>query len=865
MRYAKTWVISGLLGLVVAEAFFLRLILKVHGRPDVIHNFLSHLVPAAVVHTGLFLVLVLGFKIRARGASVFWLLSAALLLSFGGWACAGAFVMILAFGYVAARIGGVAAHRLFPAEALGWHLSLALGILCISAAGAYLAIVHLFKWWVLALLVIAVLVVDLREHPSPARRIREAWSAFSVGWDPALGLALQVMFLLGAYAFVVAMAPETNSDAVRFYWPFIRLMRHYSGFIDMPRQWSYIIPQAGIPYAAAVFILLGKHAVRLAMLLAWAALVGLVCRRRRERQVGAGHAIALVVASCPAILWVSTSLMLDTFVCLTVVTLALLCLEGLNPETTRFWAAVGACAGTAWAAKYSTLAYAVPLVIVASIRSFRAAGWGKTVRGLAVAGACAVLTPLPWFIQSYRECGNPVFPFFLNVLPAPLWPRGVGFSNLDSFRLAPSWRAWLLAPVDITFHTRRFVEGLDGLAGLALLILLVLAIAAIWKGTAYVRTLVLCAATGTALLLWQTAYLRYWLPGLWLAAIAAGRFLDRELPRSLFARLTILASACAVMLPQVLLAMLNYWQDPKGWAWDVYSGKISSQAYLGTQYPEFETIEKLGVFGHDWPKTWFTGYDGAGHLQVQPMEATVWEISLHANEPRTKIQYLCTAGCRYWIVDENGEDAYWVKAIGISQFFWNAANRVARVGSIAIYRMPGIKETLRDFDARAAPGVDLVMDGGFETGEAGRLRFWRPSGEAGWVYSNPEVPLSGAGALRLSPGGGVRQDVALPPGVHSVEFSVAARSCSGSRQALLNYRTNVSGFNHELVPGKLEDWIEPYQFLSGNENSVRLGAEWQVYRQLIPLPARAKYVTILLNASESGGAAFVDEVHLYSR
>ena len=851
--------------LAVALHFYLRLILKVDGREDVYRQFFRFLLPAALGHTGLFLALTLGFKIRVRGAVIFWLVSALVLLSFGSWLQAGSLGLLVLFAMVMIRVGGWISRRLFPPESQGWSLSLALGVLCLSVGGSFLAFFHLFKWWVLALLILAALVLEGRESRRViSHQIRDGWNSASSAWSIPLAILLQAFFLLGVYAYVLAAAPETNSDAIRFYWPYMKLLRHFAGFFDVPHQWSYIIPQAGITYGASVLSLLGKHAARLSMLLLWVVLIGLVCRRCGSRNLDARFSIALVVASCPAMLWVATSLMQDSFVCLSVVTIAVLCLEGQEPASLKFWAALGLCAGTAWAAKYSTLAYAAPLIVIAAVRSIVAAGWMKTLRGLIVGGGSALLTLSPWLVHSYRQCRNPVFPFLLNLFPSPLWPRGVGFSNLDTFRLSPGWRSWIWSPLDMTFHTRRFVEGNDGLIGITLLVVLILGVAALWKGAPAVRALALCAFAGTMLLWSQTAYLRYWLPGLWLGSMAVGHFLEKKVPQSLPARSLLAAASFAIMLPHLLLAMLNNWQVPTGWSWDVYSGKITWQAYLARPFGEFEQVERLPVFGRRWPKVWFTDFDGAGNLQVLPMDASVWELSLHANEPRTKIQYLCSAGSEFWIVNEEGDNAFWVKAIGISQFFWNEKLLIARSGPVAIYKMPDSTEALREFDERAATGTDLVMDGSFETGASGKLRFWRPEGETSWIRpSLAEGQVKGE--LRLLRNGKVRQDIALPPGLHAVELAVSARTCAGCKPVTMRYQTTVSGFLRDLVPGRPEDWIEPYQFLSGKSDLASVGEKSQTYRLFLPIQQRARYVTIQIDKTDEHGEAIIGEVHLFSR
>jgi hypothetical protein len=180
--------------------------------------------------------------------------------------------------------------------------------------------------------------------------------------------------------------------------------------------------------------------------------------------------------------------------------------------------------------------------------------------------------------------------------------------------------------------------------------------------------------------------------------------------RAIPIRVAIVSFAFLIMFPQALSSMLSYWADPQGWPWKVYAGKVSPQAYVGGQFEALSAeIGRRQALGRRWPKIWFTGYEAVGHFQVQPMEATVWELSLHTLGPREQVQYLASAGCEYWIVNEEDEDASWFRAEGISHYFWNESNLVARSGALAIYRMPVLDQALREFDARALPGNELLL------------------------------------------------------------------------------------------------------------------------------------------------------------
>jgi hypothetical protein len=845
----------------MAYALYLGLFWRIQDRPEAFALFFKSLLPAALVHTALFLLLTFRFRCRARGILIFWALSASALLIWGGWSHALALALILLFGFVVSRIGSAFARQVLMPYSCGWGVSLAFGMIYIAAAGAFLAWIHLFKWWTLTIILLIPLLPNLGAHVARLRvDFRDGWRSFASSWNFPISVAFQSLFLTGIFACVSAMVPETNSDAVRFYWPCIKLLRHYSGFFDGRFQWSYIIPQAGLIYGAAVLSLLGNAAVRLAMLLAWAALIGMVCRRLRDQAGGLPSAAVVIVASCPIVLWVSSSLMLDMFVCVTVAALAVLSTEGRRPESAGFWIGIGVCAGTAWAAKFSTAAYAIPLIAYAAYRCFTTAGILRTLRGLAIAASWFLITLSPWLVHSYRQSGDPIFPFLLRMFPSPYWPRALGFINLGHFGLAPGWRGWLLWPFDMTYHTSSFVEGYDGKLGLVLPILLLLAILVLWRGNASGRTLAGTGILASGLLCSQTAYIRYWLPGLWLVALAAAHIPHRTL-RSSRLRAGVSLAAFLIMMPQILHSMTGFWADAQGWPWRVYAGRISPQAYLGSHFEMLSAeVGRLEAFRRGPPKIWFTGYEAIGHLDAQPMEATVGELFFHTLGPRSQIQYLSAAGSEYWIVNEDSQDAQWFRAEGISQFFWNESTFVCRSGPLAVYRMPPLEQTLRDFDARSVSGNDLLVNGGFEIVREGAPGFWLMDGNAG----SPLV-LEGQRYVQLLPGSRLRQGIALPPGLTNVELEVSARSARDGQSSSFRYQVYTLGFKKDpdLIPP--EDQVQPDRMLTDKSVSADAVGSWQKFRVAMQVPNLARYAVVSIDKPEGNGEVWIGAVHLYAR
>jgi hypothetical protein len=230
--------------------------------------FMTSLLPIGLGHIGVLLLMTIWLKLRARWACIFWGVSWTALLLAGGLSRAGTGVFLLAFAVVLVCMGDTLAQFLLGKDCQSWGVSLAFGILLLSVVGAFLASVHLFKRWVLSFLIASFLASLCHLRASLASRFRAGWARISSQWDLATALAFEGIFLVGLFLWVAASAPESRSDAVTRYWPYVKLVKHHSGFFDLPYQWWFVLPQAGLTYAASVFLPLGAQAVRWSMLLA---------------------------------------------------------------------------------------------------------------------------------------------------------------------------------------------------------------------------------------------------------------------------------------------------------------------------------------------------------------------------------------------------------------------------------------------------------------------------------------------------------------------------------------------------------------------------------------------------------------------
>lgn len=829
-------------------------------RPAVTQFFWHSVFRAAAAHVACLLALSLVFRRKAGPALVFWGASLIGFLAMGRFRFVLAFVLAGVAALLLAAVGAEVARAILPAQFRFWAVNLSFGILVSSVVGSALAAFHLFYWWSAALAMAPLVALTL----SRFARERPGWSARMTGtlrgalgdWNLEKALALEGIFLLLVFALVGACAPETRSDAIRLYWPYVKLLRHFGGFVEMPFQWSYIVPQPGLTFAATVLTFFGPLAVRFSMVLVLLSLFGL-CAGRSLLARPAATALAVVVASCPIVLWTAFSLYQDAFVSLVVLLLAVVCIEGRDAGSSRYWIGVGALAGLAWCAKFSTICYALPLLAWALVRG-RSVGWRRSLgRFLGLGGAGALLVAAPWLFHSYDQSGNPVFPLANRFFPSPLWPEDLtllGSKLLDQFHLAPGVAGALMAPIDLTFHTDRFVEGPAGFLGVAFPALIALSLAAAVKGRTRSRILIAAGLLGTALVWRSTGYIRYWLPGLWLTGAGVAGEIG-NLFRGRASRILAVSIGIALLVLQVPFSMVAAWGDADGWPWKLYWGSVGEEAYL-ERTPGFRALRKMEQSRPSWPRFWYTGLESVGNVEGVPFMAELWEFGVHgATDLESMTRYIEKAKCDYWVVQADSKGARYLSDLGLAKRYWLPEKLFAADEAVKIYRLrpppePSALEQ-RSEPARYRAGsagtpFELARNGGFEQGQATAPADWSLTGPAKRVLGGGAGGNEGA-ALEIQGGGSGAQTVPIPGGVRVVRLSQSIRAASpGPLEARLqvNWSTKTGAF------------------LAADIEVVQAGPEWDRYSMISAVPPKAGRATVIVGLHHPAGTAFFDDVRL---
>ena len=656
--------------------------------------------PLGLKHAGVALGIWLLDRRRIRLLLLYWALTAACLLGAGGLTALGAFAALaalaLALVCTGRRIGGAV---LRPADRR-WPIELGLGILALSFLAAVLGVSRIFFAPLIALPILAATGAEIVARRRAGNRQRHRFRrVLRAKWTFASVMAAELAWLLGGFIWVAAAAPESRSDALRAYLPFVKIFAHFHRMPAMPVPWAFVIPEGGPAFSAAVLALAGTRAMRYAMALCLLALVGIAGMAGAGR---AGRAVALAVAvavaSTPLVLATTPTLMNEAFVSLGVVVVAWLAFRAKGPLDARFGFLFGAACGTAVAGKFTVVPYLALLAAAAGIRR-RRAGWRALARASAGAAAGGMIAFLPWMIRSENLVGNPIFPFFTRWIPTRVYPHGLGSMNLNHYRI-PGWASWWRAPFDFTYGTNAYVEGANGSLGLTVLFAFAAALVLILvRVPASARLLAGVAVLGAAGLWTQTAYARYWLPTLWLIAIASAWGFSRRLRPGSAAVATVLLGGLVFLHVPVMVA--QQWTQPDGIPWNYYTGSESEEEDLG-RIRGYAAIADFARRAPAWPVVLETGVAGCAHVDASCLELDFWHLSslMEIHSVDRALALVRSTGAQYWAIDETAGAITFFRRLGVGPRLWRTDNLVLDEPPFRVYRIaPDV--------ATPAPAVSL--------------------------------------------------------------------------------------------------------------------------------------------------------------
>lgn len=574
------------------------------------------------------------------------------------------------FGVAWATAGAWAAGWLLwpeakqPAEALQITLGLAVWASLVMGTAA----VPVHSAWIYWLL--------------PGVTLAAAWRK---GWRPRLGLQGPArpgaaaawcagLFPLFAH-WLVALKPEVSADGLAMHMVIPARMAQTHHWPFDPAEFAWALMPMGGDWVWTIGWQLGGEAGARLMNLLLLVLIARIVAAAAAQALPPWPAALLTGAflSTPLVQHVTGSLFVENATALWL-TAAAVTMAGSELAGGRPRMAFGLLLGMAAATKFGALAFLAPLLA--------GAAW--------MAGGTAAAEVLLWalpagafpYLNAWVRSGNPLFPFFNAVFRSPFYETA-NFRD-TRFETPLGWTTLY----DLTFHSRRFIEGWDGAAGFLLMALLPLCVVAWRSSWPKPRTVLLATALAGGLLSYTAqSNLRYLYPLLPLIAVVSAEILGESAPAGRAAKAAI-AAAMALILAlhlRLLPAAGHYHRDFFVPAWL----EPVRDLYLREYAPERKLVEWLNRRDSGAKAAWLDG-NAIGDFHGRAYTASwhspwFWKTLRETQDAADVERLLRELGIRYVIAPRPGGRRA-PRSVHERQFLADCMERVLEFGDVELRR-----------------------------------------------------------------------------------------------------------------------------------------------------------------------------------
>ncbi|MFZ5926235.1 MAG: hypothetical protein ACOYX1_02195 [Acidobacteriota bacterium] len=528
-----------------------------------------------------------------------------------------------------------------------------------------------------------------------------AW-AWQRGWRPRIQLprlgsrsvaAAWCAGMLPLFAhWLVALKPEIGADGLAMHMviPARMAAEHRWPFDPAEFAWA-LMPMGGDWVWTIGWMTGGEPGARLMNLL----LLGLIACMVAERAAAAlgpwpAAMLAGAFVSTPLVQHVTGSLFVENATALWL-TAAALVLAGSRLESGRARLAFGLLAGMAAATKFGALAFLAPLAA--------GAVWLAGPRRAGKALAFALPVGLFPYANAWLRTGNPFFPFFNAAFRSPHF-EAANFRD-TRFETPPGWTTLY----DLTFHSKRFIEGWDGAAGFLLFALVIVCVVA-WRPRwprEWTVMLVVALAGGVISFLGQSN-LRYLYPVLPLLVVAGAHALRESTGGRAAAAAVTAGFAILLLLHLRLLPAAGYYH---GDFWTATWSEPERDAYLRGHAPERKLVEWLNQHAPHARVAWFDG-NAIGDFRGRAFTATwhspfFWKALREASDAAA-LERLMRGRRIDFVIAPAPEGGRPPRSVQERQFLESCMERVHEFGGVELrrWRPGGCREVE---PPAAAPGV----------------------------------------------------------------------------------------------------------------------------------------------------------------
>ena len=473
--------------------------------------------------------------------------------------------------------------------------------------------------------------------------------------DLTTRFALLVKVCAECTGLVIAALPPVWWDPIAYHLPIAAATLRGGGFAFDPQMVQSGFPLLGEAAALPAYALAGSAGAAMVTLGAGMCVALLVWAIADMLSAGTGPIAGMLVVTSGLWLWLAPSFYVDVPFAMFVIAGVLVALETNNQSPFFVASLAGALAGAAAATKYSGLALALIILVLAvwTAGPYRRQAFLGFLAGFAlIVGG--------WYLRTFVLTGDPIYPFLSHALAPAAQVRDFAARYVEMTRHwcggGSSLGDLITLPYRLVADPRQFC----GDPGLALRIGVIFAIVGV---VAIVRTRVVAAVCVVMTLFWfaTSQQWRFALPALFLyaAIVAAGVSAAGERLR-LIGSVVLSVLSAYVVLANWLPALRSQASSTIVPAYAYIAGRQSAEQFLDTRLETFAAARWLA--GHNIPGDQVLALDDVrnyyfprGTSWANPYYQQVIALDWHADF-QARYHELEMRGYKYIVVNTN--DAY---------------------------------------------------------------------------------------------------------------------------------------------------------------------------------------------------------------
>jgi len=507
-------------------------------------------------------------------------------------------------------------------------------------------------------------------------------------------VVIEILWLFLAIGLVWASVPETASDSIRSHLPYANNLVQTGQFERDFINWGRLMPKPVQTWWGAAISVGGYHCAKWLSLSCFFFL--LILFYEETRRMTSSKLLSListaVLASCPYLLFLSSTLYIDHVITMLGFTSFVLLIRSFDVPSERGLLLSAFVIGCTVQTKYNGLFLGIIWIIILTIRVFQNPRFKRRAKTFILLLAVSIITASPWYIWTYTKTGNPVYPYFGSIFESPYWPKNISTSlNQEMYSVGERAIDYLQLPWSITFDTSKFSARNNGILGFSLLALLPFSIFMIFpkyrkKGKVYL-------IIGIAVLLFTFIYtlnVRYWLlgyPFIILGLFSICFHVIRELKLRIGALNSIIITGSSALF---LLIQVPFWTTIGGgpFNWSVYSKRVAVNSWMEGMYPGYNVVQEFNKMISKSDRVICSGYEPVYTINAISYELPFWHLNiLQIENEKDFREFILANKIKYWIVDwRNSEENEWFdKRINAREEFWKNEKIVIAKENISVY------------------------------------------------------------------------------------------------------------------------------------------------------------------------------------